>query len=360
MADNQLKTITVDGAEHDLSSFSDEIQKLVAIHQKWEGQLIDTRLELAQIEAALRQKRQALSQIQQQRSECEIKLAEKNKDAENLVRNIQQRYQVDLTTLVSEAAQATEDWVALQDKVDELKIRVEEMGSVNTEAIQEYDALETRHREISQQQQDLFNARENLKEAIAKINATARQLFSETFEKINQNFQGMFMELFGGGRASLRLLEGGEGNEDELESGVEIMARPPGKHLQTVGLLSGGEKALTAIALLFAIYMVKPAPFCVFDELDAPLDESNIGRFCKVLQQFLSQSQFILITHSKRTIAMAEVLYGVTMEESGVSKIVSVKFTKSQPSGPNEKIQEGAAAKEAIPAPVATPVSPAS
>jgi chromosome segregation protein len=150
-------------------------------------------------------------------------------------------------------------------------------------------------------------------------------MFTETFEKIRDNFRAMFTEVFGGGKADLLLV----GDGDALESGIDIVARPPGKQLQTISLLSGGEQTMTAVALLFSIYQVKPSPFCVLDELDAPLDESNINRFVRVLQRFLAHSQFIVITHNKRTIGMADVLYGVTMEERGISKIVSVKFHKS-------------------------------
>ena len=154
-------------------------------------------------------------------------------------------------------------------------------------------------------------------------------MFKETFEKIRENFRAMFTEIFGGGKADLVLIDEG----DVLESGIDIVARPPGKQLQTISLLSGGEQTMTAVALLFSIYQVKPSPFCVLDELDAPLDESNINRFIRVLQRFLVHSQFIIITHNKRTIGMADVLYGVTMQEHGVSKIVSVKFHKTADAG---------------------------
>lgn len=151
-------------------------------------------------------------------------------------------------------------------------------------------------------------------------------MFMETFEKIRENFRTLFVEVFGGGKADLQLVEG----EDILEAGIEIMARPPGKQLQSIALLSGGEQTMTAVALLFSIYQVKPSPFCVLDELDAPLDESNINRFVKVLKRFIDHSQFIVITHNKRTIGMADVLYGVTMQEQGVSKIVSVRFNREE------------------------------
>jgi chromosome segregation protein len=148
-------------------------------------------------------------------------------------------------------------------------------------------------------------------------------MFAETFAKVRVNFREMFAELFGGGRADLSLMD----ENDPLNCGIDIVAKPPGKQLQNISLLSGGERAMTAVALLFAIYIVRPSPFCVLDEIDAPLDESNINRFVRVLDRFVAQSQFIIITHNKRTIAKADVLYGVTMEERGVSKLVGMKLT---------------------------------
>jgi chromosome segregation protein len=213
------------------------------------------------------------------------------------------------------------------------------MGPVNVEAIQEYDELEERHKHLSTQHEDLVKAKDQLLQVIAKINATTKELFSETFAKIRENFQQMYTELFGGGKANLILTD----ENDPLESGIEIVAKPPGKQLQSITLLSGGEKTMTATALLFAIYMVKPSPFCVLDELDAPLDESNINRFIRILSRFIHQSQFVVITHNKRTIGMADALYGITMEEHGISKVVSVKFSPRE-----EQARKAAeAAKEA-------------
>jgi chromosome segregation protein len=197
------------------------------------------------------------------------------------------------------------------------------MGPVNMDAIQEYDELEQRYIFLEKQNADLVTSKAELLEVISKINHTTKTLFAETFEKIRENFQFMFTELFGGGRANLLLTD----DSDPLESGIEIIAKPPGKQLQSVTLLSGGERTMTAVSLLFAIYMVKPSPFCVLDEMDAPLDESNITRFIKILDRFVGQSQFVTITHNKRTISRADLLYGVTMEEHGVSKLVSVKFS---------------------------------
>jgi chromosome segregation protein len=218
------------------------------------------------------------------------------------------------------------DWTAVAAQVESLQTRIDEMGPVNLVAIEEYEETEQRHQFLTQQNDDLVNAKTQLLEIINRINSQTRQMFVETFEKIRENFRAMFVDVFGGGKADLILADA----NDVLESGIDIVARPPGKQLQSISLLSGGEQTMVAVSLLFSIYQVKPSPFCVLDELDAPLDESNINRFVKVLQRFLHHSQFIIITHNKRTIGMADVLYGVTMEEHGVSKIVSVKFHKSE------------------------------
>ena len=188
-----------------------------------------------------------------------------------------------------------------------------------------YDETEQRYNFLNQQNDDLVNAKTQLMDVLGKINTQTKEMFLTTFHQIRDNFRAMFTEIFGGGKADLILQEG----EDPLEAGIEIVARPPGKQLQSITLLSGGEQTMTAVALLFSIYQVKPSPFCVLDELDAPLDESNINRFIKVLQRFLTESQFIVITHNKRTIGMADALYGVTMQEHGISKLVSVKFHKA-------------------------------
>ncbi len=216
------------------------------------------------------------------------------------------------------------DWTFVEKAVAEGTERLDAMGPVNLESIQEYDELEERARFLTAQHDDLTKSRTELLDAIGKINATTTELFAGTFAQVRQNFQEMFVELFGGGKADLLLVDA----DDPLESGIEIIAKPPGKQLQSVSLLSGGEKTMAAVALLFSIYMVKPSPFCVLDEMDAPLDESNITRFIKILDRFVSQSQFVVITHNKRTIAKADVLYGVTMEEHGISKLVGVRLTK--------------------------------
>jgi chromosome segregation protein len=228
-----------------------------------------------------------------------------------------------------QAAGLSTDWEAVGQQVAALQKRIDEIGPVNLVAIEEYEETEQRYTFLTGQNDDLVAAKEQLLEVISRINTETKAMFVETFNRIRDNFRVLFTEIFGGGKADLELVEG----EDVLESGINIVARPPGKQLQSISLLSGGEQTMTAVALLFAIYQVKPSPFCVLDELDAPLDESNINRFIKVLQRFLEQSQFIIITHNKRTIGMADILYGVTMQEQGVSKIVSVRFNREEPAG---------------------------
>jgi len=218
------------------------------------------------------------------------------------------------------------DWPAVKAEVDALRQRLNSMGAVNLVAIEEYAELKQRHDFLLNQVTDLTTAKAELIKAIDEINQTSLQQFQVTFEQIRKNFEYTFHTLFGGGRAHLELIQA----EDILESGIEIVAQPPGTKLKGITLLSGGQKTLTAVALLFALYMVKPSPFCLLDELDAPLDESNIGRFTDLLKKFVNESQFIIITHNKRTVSAAQAIYGVTMEERGVSKTVSMRFNQER------------------------------
>jgi chromosome segregation protein len=207
-------------------------------------------------------------------------------------------------------------------EIDELRAKLDSIGPVNFDAMSEEKELQERFTFMVSQRDDLFKAKESLLDAITKINKTTKDMFIETFNKVQAEFKNFFKLLFGGGEAELFLID----ENDVLESGIEIVAKPPGKRLQNISLLSGGEKAMTALALLFAVFKVKPSPFCLMDEIDAPLDEANVDRFSRVLQEFTKNSQFIIITHNKKTITVADVMYGITMEESGISKVVSVKF----------------------------------
>ncbi len=237
------------------------------------------------------------------------------------------------------------DWTFVESIVTDIKRRLDAMGPVNLDAIEEYDELEERYTFLKNQHDDLVSSKAELLEVIDRINTETRRLFSETFAQVRINFREMFKELFGEkGQADLTLLD----ENDPLESGIEVIAKPPGKKLQSITLLSGGERSMTAVALLFSIYMIKPSPFCVLDELDAPLDESNIGRFVKVLDRFIDRSQFIIVTHSKRTMARADVMYGVTMEEFGVSKPVGMRLTSSESGKSNKDSAKSAAQKAAL------------
>ncbi len=214
----------------------------------------------------------------------------------------------------------------IADEIEKLRKHCESFGSVNLVAIEEYEDLKERFEFLTKQQSDLLEAKSQLMNTIRKINRSTKQMFMETFTKVSEEFRIYFRMLFGGGEANLVLLD----PENVLESGIDIIARPPGKKLQNISLLSGGEKTLTAVALIFGVFKVNPSPFCVLDEIDAALDESNIGRFVYLLKDFAKIAQFIVITHSKKTISGANVMYGITMPETGISRVVSVKFSEKE------------------------------
>jgi chromosome segregation protein len=277
--------------------------------------------QLGRGEARKKDKDRELESLRNQIRDSDVKLTELNYKKSSLKERILQAYKEDIESIHVELEDSV-DWDSIKTQVAELKDKLDKLGPVNLVAIDEHKELEERYSFLVRQQEDLVNAKDSLLKAIQKINRTTKELFLDTFQKIQVEFKTFFKTLFGGGQAELVLID----EQDVLESGIEIIVRPPGKKIQNIMLLSGGEKSLTAIALLFSIFKVKPSPFCVLDELDAPLDESNVVRFCTVLKEFLKMSQFIIITHNKRTIELADVMYGVTMQERGVSKIVSVKF----------------------------------
>ncbi len=217
-----------------------------------------------------------------------------------------------------------------EERAARIRHEIDRMGDVNPHAADEYERLSQRHEFLSTQSQDLTDSLDKLQKVITKINRTSRKRFREAFEAINAKFMEVFPRMFNGGRAELVLQE----SEDLLESGVDIVAQPPGKKLQSIELLSGGEKALTAVALLFSIFLIKPTPFCLLDEVDAPLDEVNIDRFNAMVKEMSRGSQFILITHNKRTMELLDRLYGVTMEEPGISTVVSVALRETQDATP--------------------------
>ena len=271
-----------------------------------------------------RQLQRGLDELWERQKDLDVRIAGLKPEAEGILQRVREEYGVELDRMLCEGAPvATEGLDGKRSRILGIKENIKRLGPVNLGAIDEHDELSERFAFLEEQKKDLIEAKDALNRAIIKINQTTKRMFFETFEAIRVNFKEIYKKLFGGGKSDLLLID----ESDVLESGIEIVARPPGKKLQSVSLLSGGERAMTAMALLFALFKVKPSPFCVLDEIDAPLDEANIGRFVDLLTEFVVDSQFIIITHNKRTIEMADVLYGITMEEFGVSRVVSVKFT---------------------------------
>ncbi|GBF49504.1 chromosome segregation ATPase [Leptospira ryugenii] len=241
---------------------------------------------------------------------------------DSVIEELYNDYSITDVELESEKKEMTLDQKAEERKLRNAKAEIQMLGSINPLAIEEYRNIKEIFEHNQKQKEDIESSKRDIEEVLKKINEESEKLFQETFEKIKENFQETFSTLFNGGRATLELTE----KEDSLNSGVEIMAEPPGKHVQNLRLLSGGEKSLTAIALLFAIYMVKPSPFCFLDEIDAALDEANKLRFCQILDRFKDKTQFIVVSHAQSTISRANAIFGVTNEEAGISKIVSLRL----------------------------------
>jgi chromosome segregation protein len=283
------------------------------------------RARLTEIEAALRDARQLLDQARDQRGELSATAAKLQSDAQYMAETCLNELGVQRHELVADAATpiTTGEQLAAEDAAyREMRARLDAMGPVNMMALEEYKETAERHVFLETQRKDLLDSIQNTQATIKEIDAFSRQKFEEAFHKINENFQTTFRKLFGGGHALMRLTD----EENSAESGIDVVASPPGKKLQNVLLLSGGEKAMTALALLVGIFQYQPSPFCILDEVDAPLDEANIARFTELVREMSIQTQFVLITHSKKTMSIAPVLYGVTMQEPGVSKLVSVRF----------------------------------
>jgi chromosome segregation protein len=243
---------------------------------------------------------------------------------EQLEERIDNEYRTDIRELEVDSPNPDLSPEETAEHVEILKEKLHKMGIVNLLALEEWEQQKERQEFLSKQLDDLISAKATLKSTIQKINQTAKAMFLDTMGKARANFKEMYNELFSGGEADVIL----EDETDPLESRIEIISRPKGKKPLTITQLSGGERALTAISLLFALYMVKPSPFCFLDEIDAPLDDVNVGRFLKIVRKFAQQTQFIIITHNKITMEASDTLYGVAMEEPGLSKVVAVRFKK--------------------------------
>ncbi len=314
-----------------MGSLDDLKQGAVEIH----GQVEEARVERGELQAKLSAfeggvgaKRAALDKAREFKGKLEVAATEATMRRQNVYDHLSQEYGLDAQAVLRES---DPDWKGepppndvLENRVNALNAQIAALGPVNMVAIDEFRELEERYTKEKEQEADLLAAKEQILALITSLNDKSGELFRSTFEQANQNFQRMFTKLFNGGEARLVLLENAE---DPLECGIDIIARPPGKRPQSVTLLSGGERTMTAVALLFAIFMIKPAPFCMLDELDAALDDANIGRFVDALKEFLDRSQFLIITHNQHTIAGSDLVYGVSQQEKGISRIISMRLT---------------------------------
>jgi chromosome segregation protein len=283
------------------------------------------RQQLATMETQLKSGRASLDQLRENRASLSNEVAKLRSDLEHLEASCLTEVNAEAALLRADeqiARLAGEELATEEETCRSLRQRIEQMGPVNMMALDEYKETAERHGFLEAQRTDLMESIENTQQTIKEIDLISRTKFDEAFARINENFAQVFARLFQGGQAFLRLTD----VENQAESGLEIVASPPGKKLQNVLLLSGGEKSLTALALLVAIFQFQPSPFCALDEVDAALDETNVGRLAELLHSLSEETQFLLVTHSKRMMQTADMIYGVTMQEPGVSKVVSVRL----------------------------------
>jgi chromosome segregation protein len=280
-------------------------------------------VQLGERESQIKELRAEADAAREALTEHEMALRERSLAMQHLMEGVAEKFRgLNLARVVGDYHMRPPPDEETRARIAELAQLLERMGSVNLDAMREHAEAEQRYTFYTTQKADLDKALADLERAIAQMNRESKKLFAETFEAVNAKFQEIFPKMFRGGRASLRLTN----PEDMLETGIDILAQPPGKKLSSIELMSGGEKALTAVSLIFAIFQIKPSPFCILDEVDAPLDEANVARYNDLIREMTDRSQFILITHIKRTMQMVDVLYGVTMQEPGVSRLVSVKM----------------------------------
>ncbi|MDD5458796.1 MAG: chromosome segregation protein SMC [Phycisphaerae bacterium] len=320
-------------AQRDILTCESQISEMFMAKEKNQQQSRELREKVTnlleeqkQAEHLVREKRKEAQGIEERINNFKIELGQLEVKEQGLTERVREELQLELADAYSNYEDQQTDWEAVREEINDLRSKIERLGNVNVDAISEQEDLEKRNEFLASQLEDLNNSKTQLQQLIVKLNKQSRDKFAETFEQIRQNFQLMFRKLFGGGKADVILEEA----EDILEAGIEIVARPPGKEPRSISLLSGGEKTMTAIALLFAVFKSKPSPFCILDEVDAALDEANNERFNLIVQEFEKESQFIIITHSKRTMSIADMLYGVTMQTRGVSKKISVRFEQSE------------------------------
>lgn len=310
-----------------------ELEQAITKTQALETQVSAARDAYETVHAQVREQEKTLSeihsshhQLQSRMNEGSLRLEQIRMKEQYLVDQINERYMISLPDRAQEFGNVEIDVVVMEQEVNDLKSKLNKIGEVNLSSIEEYEDLQQRHQFLDQQYKDLIEAKEQLKKVIDRINRICSRRFKETFEQVNERFMKVFPVLFGGGEARLILIEDPENGE----MGIDIISKPPGKKMQNVTLLSGGEKALTAVSLIFSIFLVKPSPFCLLDEVDAPLDDANVFRFNDLVKEMAKRSQIIIVTHNKHTMRVNNMLYGVTMEEKGVSKMVSVSLEQAE------------------------------
>ncbi|MGE4285765.1 MAG: chromosome segregation protein SMC [Phycisphaerae bacterium] len=325
--------------ESELSEFYATKEELLIVASNMRKLCAERREKLADTEEQLAEAKHSSNNTEQIAHKLEIEISELRVKTEDLADRVQGELGLDIAQTYLEEGFSDEDtdWDAVREQINELREKIARLGNVNIDAIDELSALEKREQFLGEQIKDLTDSKNKLAALIARINKESREKFKVTFEQVRENFREMFRKLFGGGKADI-ILEDEDG--DILECGIEIVAQPPGKGAKSISLLSGGEKTMTAIALLFAVFKSKPSPFCFLDEVDAALDEANNRRFNLIVQEFEKHSQFIIVTHAKATMSIADKLFGVTMQQKGVSKRITVKFDKNEETSTEKDILE--------------------
>lgn len=309
-----------------LEVIEQRLQEAISAFEEKEHETAKGKLFLEEVEGKLQQSRSHLKQLEQDLYQIGILLAQIESSRQSLEAELQERYHMTIEETRSLDFPLEKSIDYSEKMARGLRNELETAGDINMTSIEEFDKYKTRYEFLNQQIDDLNLSKNELVDIITQLDGESRKIFKETFNCITENFKKNFKILFNGGEADLQFTE----TEDVLEAGIEIIAKPPGKQMRSINLMSGGEKCLTAMALLFAIFEVKSSPFCILDEIDAPLDDSNVERFVNLVKQFIDKCQFIIITHNKRTMAIADVLFGVSMEEKGVSKLLSLEFTAAE------------------------------
>jgi chromosome segregation protein len=311
-------------------ALKDRRQALGALHHaaaEAEARVRDAEAQLASAETALEECRATLDQLGHESHRLELERSEVLGRKQALAARVEAEWRKPLDQLLAEAPEVAGDIAWLREENERLKTAIDAVGPVNALAVEEHGEEVKRLEFLMTQRDDLVAARSSLQQAAREIDQTARTLFVESFAKVRENFRSVFQTLFGGGECDVRLAN----EDDPLDSEIEIHAAPRGKRTQRIHLLSSGERTLVAVSLLFAIFLTKPSPFCLLDEVDAPLDDANVGRYVRLLSEFKDQTQFIVITHNPRTMQAADAVYGVTMQEPGVSTIVGVRLGQMEP-----------------------------